>query len=62
MIRGNASPLALHAVISLSDARRLNAWSVATSTAIGSVIAIVNGSESAMNSAITVHGSPLPTS
>lgn len=56
------TPLALNAVISFSDAKRENACSVATSTAMGSVIASVNGTERSMNSAITDQGSPLPTS
>jgi len=34
---------------------------VATSTAIGSVIANVKGIERRRNSVITVHGSPFPT-
>ena len=55
-------PLALKAVISFSDAKRLKACSVETSTAIGSVIATVNGTESSKNSAITVHGRSFPTS
>ena len=62
MSRCSAIPLALNAVISFSDAIRLNACSVDTSTAIGSVIATVNGTESSMNSVMTSHGSPLPTS
>ena len=62
IMRGNAMPLALTAVISLSAANRLNACSVATSTAIGSVMAMVNGSDSTTNSKITSGGSPLPTS
>ena len=60
--RCSAIPLALNAVISFSDAIRLKACSVETSTAIGSVMATVKGTESSMNSAITCHGSPLPTS
>ena len=55
------TPLALKAVISFSDAKREKACSVATSTAIGNVMATVNGIESIMNSPMTVHGSPLPT-
>ena len=55
-------PLALNATISFSDAMRLNACSVDTNTAIGSVIATVNGTDSSRNSAMTCQGSPLPTS
>ena len=55
------TPLALYAVISFSDASRLNACSVATRMAMGSVIATVNGTESAKNSAMTVQCSPFPT-
>ena len=54
------TPLALKAVISCSAAMRPNAWSVATSTAMGSVMAIVNGSDSTKNCAMAVQGSPLP--
>ena len=56
------SPLALKAVISFSAAILLNACSVETSTAMGRVIATVNGTESSMNSAMTPGDSPLPTS
>ena len=55
------TPLALYAVISFSDASRLKACSVATRMAIGSVIATVNGIESAKNSTMARTGSPLPT-
>ncbi len=61
MRRRALTPLALNAVISFSAARREKACSVATSTAIGSVIASVKGIESERNSAMTVQGSPLPT-
>jgi hypothetical protein len=54
-------PPALSAVISFSDAIRLNACSTATSTAMGSVMATVNGIESSMNSVMTCHDSPRPT-
>ena len=56
------TPLAFSAVISFSAASRLNAYSVATSTAIGSVSATVSGTDSTKNSAITSVGKPLPTS
>ena len=52
------TPPALSAVISFSDARRLNAYSTATRTAIGSVIASVNGIESRKNSVIDLPGKP----
>ena len=55
------TPLALSAVISFSAASRLNAYSVDTSTAIGSVMATVNGTESMKNSPMTPQPSPLPT-
>src|SRR5687768_11845296 len=55
-------PLAFIAVISFSAARRLKAYRTATSTAMGSVIATVNGTESIMNSAMTLASSPFPTS
>ncbi len=55
------TPLALSAVISFSEARRENAYSTATSTAIGSVMATVKGIESRKNSRITRQSSPLPT-
>ena len=66
MIAGRISeraetPPALSAVISFSDARRLNAYSTATSTDIGSVIASVNGIDSRKNSVIICHESPRPT-
>jgi len=51
----------LNAVISFSEARREKAWRVATSTAIGSVIARVKGTDRTRNSAMTFHGSPFPT-
>jgi hypothetical protein len=54
-------PPALSAVISFSDAMRLNANRTATSTDIGSVIATVKGIDSSMNSVITCHDSPRPT-
>src|SRR5918993_461549 len=50
------------AVTSLSAARWLKAYSTASSTAIGSVIATMNGMLSAKTSAMTVQGRPLPTS
>ncbi len=49
------------AVISFSAASWLNVYSTATSTAIGSVIAMMNGSDSTNTSATTCHGNPLPT-
>ncbi len=49
------------AVISLSPASRLNAYSTATSTAIGSVIARMNGMDRAKTSMIVYQGRPLPT-
>ncbi len=49
------------AVISLSAARWLKAYSTASSTAIGRVIATMNGMLRANTSAITVQGRPLPT-
>ena len=55
-------PLARMAVISLSAARWLKAYSTARSTAIGSVMATMNGMLSPNTSAITVQGRPLPTS
>ncbi len=55
------TPLALSAVISLSAAIRLKAYSTATSTDIGIVIASVNGTDRPKNSAMTLAGSPLPT-
>ena len=61
MIRPIDTPLALSAVISLSDASRLKAYNTATSTAMGSVMATVNGMASRKNSAITDEGRPLPT-
>ena len=60
--RKGLTPLALSAVTSFSPARRLNAYSTATSTDIGTVSATVNGMESRKNSPITDQGSPLPTS
>ena len=50
------------AVISLSAARWLKAYSTASSTAIGRVMATMNGMLSAKTSAMTVQGRPLPTS
>src|SRR5215510_10311504 len=54
-------PPALNAVISFSDARRLNAYNTATSTDIGTVIASVNGIDSRKNSVIVCQDSPFPT-
>ena len=54
------TPLALNAVISCSAAMRPNAYSVATSTAMGRVMAMVNGSDSTKNFPIASQGSPLP--
>jgi len=56
------TPLARIAVTSLSSAMRLNAYRTETRTAMESVIAIRYGSVSTKNSAITVQGSPLPSS
>src|SRR5215207_5210320 len=50
------------AVISLSAARWLKAYSTARSTAIGRVMATMKGMLRAKTSAITVQGRPLPTS
>ena len=56
------TPLALSAVISFSAARRLNAYSVRRpGSAIGSVMATVNGIDSMKNSPMTDQPSPLPT-
>ena len=49
------------AVISLSPASRVNTCSTATSTAIGSVTATSNGSDSTKTSMITPVGSPFPS-
>ena len=56
------TPLALNAVISFSAANREKVCSVETNTAIGIVIARVNGTDRSRNSTITVHGRPFPTS
>jgi hypothetical protein len=50
------------AVISLSAARWLKAYSTARSTAMGRVMATMNGRLSAKTSAMTLQGSPFPTS
>jgi len=55
-------PLAFIAVTSFSEASRLKAYNVATSTDMGVVIATVKGTESAKNCAITPGESPFPTS
>ena len=49
------------AVISLSAPRWLNVYSTATSTAIGSVTATMNGTDSTKTSKMTTAGRPLPT-
>ena len=59
--RARLMPPAFIAVISLSAPRRVKVWSTATSTAIGSVIATMNGIDSTNTSKITLHGRPLPT-
>src|SRR5213083_2639887 len=59
--RATLTPPACSAVISLSPASRVNTCSTATSTAIGSVTATMNGSESRNTSAITPAGSPFPS-
>ena len=59
--RHGLTPLAFSAVTSFSAARRLKAYSTATSTDIGSVSATVKGMDNRKNSPITDQGSPLPT-
>src|SRR2546425_5467291 len=59
--RMTLTPPACSAVISLSPASRVNTCSTATSTAIGSVTATMNGSDSRNTSAITPAGSPFPS-
>ena len=54
------TPLALKAVISCSAAIRPKTNSVATSTAMGMVMAMVKGRESTKNSPTAPQGSPLP--
>ena len=54
------TPFALKAVISCSAAIRPKVYKVATSTAIGIVIATVNGSERTKNLPMADQGSPLP--
>jgi hypothetical protein len=59
-IRHREMPPARRAVTSLSAASRVEAYSTATSTAIGSVMATMKGIERAKTSTITPHGRPLP--
>src|SRR5712691_9612629 len=59
--RMTLTPPACSAVISLSPASRVNTCSTATKTAIGSVTATMNGSESTNTSMMTPVGNPFPS-